>query len=72
MISLGINDANYGINSSSGIEEDTTFTCAQITAHTSIGMYKNGKVAHGMSGGKNLLPALGGLKASIGKSLIKV
>jgi hypothetical protein len=41
LISLGIDIANYGENSSSGSQELTSYTTPLITAHNSVGMYCN-------------------------------
>lgn len=51
LISLGINNANYGINSSEGEGEGSPFLAAQLTAHNSCGKYANGIIVHGLSGG---------------------
>lgn len=51
LISLGINHANYGINSSPGEGEWTPYTVAQVTAHNSRGIYSNGLQVHGGYGG---------------------
>jgi hypothetical protein len=56
LISLGINSANYGINS--GMHSDGTsrkFMAGQMTAHHAIGNYKNGIVRHGLSGGDSMV-----------------
>ncbi|AXF75347.1 M66 family metalloprotease [Erwinia tracheiphila] len=55
LISLGINHANYGINSSTGIGEWTPYTAAQLTAHNSRGNYSNGVQVHGGSGGAGMV-----------------
>lgn len=55
LISHGINNANYGLNSSPGIGEKTSaFRVAQVTVHNSIGNYLNGKIVHGGSGGNGM------------------
>ncbi|MBO1929120.1 hypothetical protein J4731_09540 [Providencia rettgeri] len=46
----GVNTANYGINSSAP-DADSFVPTSQITAYNSVGMYKNGRVVHGWSGG---------------------
>jgi Peptidase M66/ToxR activated gene A lipoprotein domain len=57
LISLGINNANYGINSSVGAGEPGghPYSVAQITAHNSRGRYANGIIDHGLSGGGGMV-----------------
>ncbi|MFV8808699.1 M66 family metalloprotease [Yersinia enterocolitica] len=56
LISLGIDNANYGINSTSGVGESShPYSAAQITAHNSVGKYINGVVVHGLSGGGGIV-----------------
>ena len=60
LISHGIDNANYGISSSSSRDEgwDKTghpYWAAQLTAHTSIGNYNNGLKVHGGSGGAGMV-----------------
>jgi Peptidase M66/ToxR activated gene A lipoprotein domain len=55
LISLGINHANYGLNSSEGEGEDSPYTVTQLTAHNSIGRYSNGIIVHGGSGGGGIV-----------------
>jgi hypothetical protein len=56
LISLGIDNANYGINSSAGEGEEThPYLVAHLTAHNSRGMYSNGVVVHGGSGGGGIV-----------------
>lgn len=58
LVSLGINNANYGIHSSPGSGEDNLnkhFVAAGITAHSAIGKYANGDVIHGLSGGGSIV-----------------
>lgn len=56
LISHGINNANYGINSTAGEGEDShPYTVAQLTAHNSSGLYANGIVVHGGSGGGGIV-----------------
>lgn len=58
LVSLGINNANYGIHSSPGSGEDNLnkhFVAAGITAHSAIGKYVNGDVVHGLSGGGSIV-----------------
>ncbi|MBX3443388.1 MAG: peptidase M66 [Planctomyces sp.] len=63
LISLGIDNANYGIHSSAGTgEEGHPYLAAQLTAHNSHGRYANGLVVHGGSGGGGIAT----LDASLG------
>lgn len=63
LISHGIDNANYGISSSSAISESGhPFWAAQLTAHTSRGLYANGTYTHGGSGGAGMVT----LESSIG------
>lgn len=55
LISLGINHANYGINSGPGEGEWTPYVAAQLTAHNSCGIYANGYQVHGGSGGLGMV-----------------
>jgi hypothetical protein len=56
LISHGINNANYGINSSAGEGEGGhPYVVAQLTAHNSSGRYANGIVTHGGSGGGGIV-----------------
>ena len=56
LISHGIDNANYGINSSAGEGEDGhPYVAAQLTAHNSSGRYSNGLVTHGGSGGGGIV-----------------
>lgn len=58
LISLGINNANCGIHSSPGVGEDSPnkhYVVGQLTAHTSVGNYSNGRVVHGLSGGGSMV-----------------
>ena len=50
LVSLGINHANYGINSSTPAGA-TPYYSAMITAHRSVGRYSNGIIPHGYTGG---------------------
>ncbi len=66
LISIGINNANYGINSSIGVgESQKPYLAAQLTAHNNRGVYANGLVTHGGSGGGGLVT----LDASVGNEL---
>lgn len=56
LISHGIDNANYGINSSAGEGEGShPFVVAQLTAHNSRGSYANGIQVHGGSGGGGIV-----------------
>ncbi|MGF1692157.1 M66 family metalloprotease [Photobacterium kagoshimensis] len=56
LISHGIDNANYGINSTDGASESGhPYHSALITAHNAIGKYKNGTVVHGGSGGNGMV-----------------
>jgi hypothetical protein len=66
LISLGIDNANYGINSSAGEGEGThPYVAAQLAAHNAQGKYSNGVVVHGGSGGGGIVT----LDSSIGNEL---
>ncbi|MGL4474372.1 MAG: M66 family metalloprotease, partial [Shewanella sp.] len=54
LISLGIDNANYGINNSEG-EAGHPYIASQLTAHNSRGNYQNGVVTHGGSGGSGIV-----------------
>merc|ERR1719285_231990 len=63
LLSHGIDMANYGISSSEGsTERPHPFTCGLLAAHNTRGMYQNGVVQHGLSGGNGIIT----LKNSIG------
>lgn len=56
LISHGIDNANYGINSTAGEGEGShPFITAQLTAHNSRGKYSNGIQIHGGSGGGGIV-----------------
>ena len=43
LFSIGINNANYGINSTAGVGEgEHPYFAAQLTAHNTRGVYSNG------------------------------
>eukprot|EP00587_Corethron_hystrix_P001005 CAMPEP_0113303838 /NCGR_PEP_ID=MMETSP0010_2-20120614/4082_1 /TAXON_ID=216773 ORGANISM="Corethron hystrix, Strain 308" /NCGR_SAMPLE_ID=MMETSP0010_2 /ASSEMBLY_ACC=CAM_ASM_000155 /LENGTH=958 /DNA_ID=CAMNT_0000157891 /DNA_START=90 /DNA_END=2963 /DNA_ORIENTATION=+ /assembly_acc=CAM_ASM_000155 len=66
LISHGINLANYGISSSKGLSESShPFTCALLTAHNTVGLYQNGRIVHGGSGGNGMVT----LDSSLGNEL---
>lgn len=63
LFSIGINNANYGINSTAGVGEgEHPYFAAQLTAHNTRGVYSNGVVTHGGSGGGGMVT----LDSSIG------
>merc|ERR1719471_11887 len=62
LLSHGIDFANYGIFSSSGSEAAHPFTCALFAAHNTRGVYQNGIIVHGGSGGNGIVT----LDSSIG------
>lgn len=63
LISLGIDNANYGINSTAGEGESShPYVVAQLAAHNSRGKYANGVQVHGGSGGGGIVT----LDASLG------
>ena len=56
LISLGIDNANYGINSTAGEGEGShPYVVAQLAAHNSVGKYAAGIVVHGGSGGGGIV-----------------
>lgn len=56
LISLGIDNANYGLNSTPGRGEDShPYVAAQLAAHNSRGKYANGIQVHGGSGGGGIV-----------------
>jgi hypothetical protein len=58
LLSHGIDLANYGIPSSLAQTEQPhtdTFTCALLASHNTVGMYQNGRVVHGLSGGNGMI-----------------
>lgn len=60
LVSHGIDNANYGISSSSAVSEDWAvgghpFWVGQLAAHNSIGTYRNGVFIHGGSGGAGIV-----------------
>jgi len=56
LLSHGIDLANYGISSSLAQSESPhPFTCALLAAHNTVGMYQNGEVIHGLSGGNGMI-----------------
>jgi Peptidase M66/ToxR activated gene A lipoprotein domain len=56
LISLGIDNANYGINSTAGEGEAShPYIVAQLAAHNSVGKYAAGVVVHGGSGGGGIV-----------------
>ncbi|HHT0304135.1 TPA: M66 family metalloprotease [Raoultella planticola] len=56
LISHGIDNANYGLNSTAGQGEGShPYVAAQLAAHTSRGNYANGVQVHGGSGGGGIV-----------------
>ena len=56
LISLGIDNANYGINSTAGEGEGShPYVVAQLAAHNTVGKYAAGLVVHGGSGGGGIV-----------------
>lgn len=66
LISHGIDNANYGLNSTAGVGEGShPYVVAQLAAHNTQGKYANGLVVHGGSGGGGIVT----LDNSIGNEL---
>ena len=66
LISHGIDNANYGLNSTSGQgEKSHPYVVAQLAAHNNRGKYSNGIQVHGGSGGGGIVT----LDSSIGNEL---
>ncbi len=66
LISHGIDNANYGLNSTSGQgEKGHPYVVAQLAAHNNRGKYSNGIQVHGGSGGGGIVT----LDESIGNEL---
>jgi hypothetical protein len=62
LVSHGIDNANYGISSSSSDKESGhPYWAAQLTAHNSRGLYKNGVQVHGYSGGAGMVTLNGSI-----------
>ncbi|MDR0279497.1 MAG: M66 family metalloprotease [Paucimonas sp.] len=62
LVLLGINNANVGIHSSPGIGEgglSKHHVASQIAVHSSVGLYTEGRVVHGSSGGGSIVTAKG-------------
>ncbi|MGL5008055.1 MAG: M66 family metalloprotease [Plesiomonas sp.] len=55
LVSIGINNANFGITDTAGNSQYYDRYFNHITAHTSIGIYQNGTVIHGLSGGGGIV-----------------
>ena len=54
LISMGIDNANFGINSSKGETQWQPGLFHLVAVHQSWGRYKNGVVQHGLSGGNGM------------------
>jgi hypothetical protein len=67
LVSHGIDNANYGINSSGNRKPKIwhPYSCAQLTAHHAVGKYVNGVKVHGLSGGNGIVT----LRGSVGNEL---
>ncbi|MFD2176748.1 M66 family metalloprotease [Veronia pacifica] len=68
LISIGINNANYGINASDvwmQAGRGHPYSVAQLTAHNTVGVYQNGVIVHGGSGGAGMVT----LDSSIGNEM---
>ncbi len=55
LVSTGINNANMGIVDSIGTTQSYNRYFSHITAHNSRGLYSNGYVTHGLSGGGGIV-----------------
>lgn len=54
MISIGINNANFGIVDTAGAEQVQPQYYRQVVVHTNVGVYANGVQVHGLSGGNGM------------------
>ena len=54
LISIGIDNANFGLNASGGNEQKQPEIFHQVTVHQAWGKYANGIVQHGLSGGNGM------------------
>ena len=54
-VSVGTNLANYGITSSSMASQSQPQVFQSVIAHHTAGLYSNGVVSHGLSGGNGML-----------------
>ena len=54
LISTGINLANYGVADSAGSSQQQPNYFRQTVIHQSVGMYANGRIRHGYSGGNGM------------------
>ncbi|PSU99983.1 M66 family metalloprotease [Photobacterium kishitanii] len=55
LVSTGINNANFGITDTAGYSQSYNRRFNHITAHTNNGVYANGVVNHGGSGGGGIV-----------------
>lgn len=55
LVSIGINNANFGISDTAGSSQSYSRRFNHITAHTNNGMYQNGEINHGGSGGGGIV-----------------
>lgn len=58
LISIGIDNANFGINASAGEKQWQPGLFHQVAIHQSWGRYSNGVVQHGLSGGGGIATLL--------------
>ncbi|UKA22889.1 M66 family metalloprotease [Photobacterium damselae subsp. damselae] len=54
LISMGIDNANFGINNTAGSVQWQPQYFNQYVVHKAIGRYKNGDIQHGLSGGNGM------------------
>lgn len=62
LVSTGINNANFGITDTAGYSQGYNRRTNHITAHNNRGVYTNGIVNHGLSGGGGIVT----LSSSVG------
>ncbi|MGR5464479.1 M66 family metalloprotease [Photobacterium damselae] len=55
LVSTGINNANFGIVDSAGTSQHHNRHFNHITAHSNVGIYANGYITHGLSGGGGIV-----------------
>lgn len=58
LISMGINNANFGINETAGSAQWQPHYYNQYVTHKSVGVYSNGLQYHGLSGGNGMATLL--------------
>jgi len=69
MVSHGIDNANYGLHSTPASESNHPYIAAQVAAHHSRGVYSNGLITHGLSGGNGIVTLLGSFGNEISHEL---